>query len=136
MADTIPKEVKLEIVTGWKDETTWKVALFTSLDTTILTKSTYTECAALGTEVVGTGYTLGGATVAGRAVGYVDTDDTYIDVTDSSWGPNASFTAYYAVLYETTTNKIRVIKDFGANKPVTNGTFEIQWNSGGILKIS
>jgi len=96
MASTIPKEVKLEIVTRWlpATEPVWKVALFLSTSN-CLTQSDYSACT---NQSSGTNYTAGGATLINRTVGYVDTTNAAIDAEDTSWA-SASFTARYAVVY-------------------------------------
>lgn len=134
MASSIPKEVKNELIARLLPavETTWKVALFTSASN-CLTQSTYAACT---NEVAnGNGYTTGGATLAGRTSGYVDTNNVYLDATDSSWG-TSTFTARYAIAYETATGKIRGRYDFGGDKTVSSGTLSIIWNTGGLLKLS
>lgn len=134
MASSIPKEVKYAIAGGWlpASETTWKVALFTSASN-CLTQSTYAACT---NEVAnGNGYTTTGATLAGRTRGYVDTNNVYLDATDSAWS-SSSFTARYAIVYETGTDLIRGRYDFGGDKTVSSGTLTIIWNSGGLIKIS
>ena len=134
MASSIPKEVKNELIARLLPavETTWKVALFTSVSN-CLTQSTYAACT---NEVAnGNGYTTGGATLAGRTSGYVDTNNVYLDATDSSWG-TSTFTARYAIAYETATGKIRGRYDFGGDKTVSSGTLSIIWNTGGLLKLS
>ena len=137
MASTIPKEVKKAIIDGYLAETTWKVALFLSTSN-CLTQYLYSACT---NEVSssGTNYTTGGNTVTrkawGSGSGYVDTSNAYIDANDVSW-TNATLTARYAVVYETTTSKIRAIYDFATDKTVTAGTFTLVWNSGGLVKIS
>ena len=137
MASTIPKEVKKETIDGWLAEASWKVALFTSASD-CLTKSLYSACS---NEVsnVGTGYTTGGVTLTraawGAGSGYVDTTNANLDASDSSW-TTASFTARYAVVYNTSTSKIRFVYDFGTNQTVTAGTFTVIWNSGGLVKVS
>jgi hypothetical protein len=135
MASVIPKEVKNEIVTRWlpATETTWKVALLTNAFAYVT--GTHILYADLTNEVVGTGYTAGGATLAGRAIAYVDTTNANIDATDVQW-TTATFIARYAVVYETTGGKIRAIYDFGADKTVTGGTFTIQWSASGLMKVS
>jgi len=132
MASSIPKEVKNEVVTRWLPgtEPTWKIALFNT-GSNCLTQSTYAACT---NEVSGTGYTAGGATLAGRTSGYVDTNNVYLDATDPSW-TSSSFTAYYAIVYETATGKIRARIDFGGAKAVTTGTLTIILNSGGVIKV-
>lgn len=135
MASVIPKEVKLEIVTRWlaATEPTWKVALFTTNQ--CLSQSLYSSCTGQVSSS-GTGYTTGGATLADRAVGYDGTGlNAYIDATNTAW-TTATFTANYAVVYETSGSKIRAVFDFGGAKTVTNGTFTIIWNASGLIKIS
>jgi len=133
---TIPKQVKREIVDAWLPaaETTWKVAL---LDDTFVydhtTHVTYADVS--GDEIAGIGYTAGGATLAGRVVGYVDTDDTYIDATDTQWTTATFANVQYVVVYETSGGLIRVIYDLGTTHDVTAGTFTIQWNTGGLIKV-
>ena len=137
---SIPKEVKAEIINdpvkGWIAET-WKVALFTSASN-CLTKSLYSDCSG-EVSATGTGYVTGGAIVNKSAWGagsnYVDTTNAMIDATDTQWTA-VTFTARYAVVYNTVTSKIRCVKDFVSDKTVTGGTFIIQWNAGGIIKIS
>ncbi len=136
MASRIPKEVKLEIVTRWlpATEPTWKVALFLSTsncntDGVLLYSACTNEVASGG------GYTTAGETLTGRAVAYIETTNARIDADDTPW-TSATFTARYAVVYETATSKIRAVYDFLADKSVTGGTFTIQWNASGLCKIS
>ena len=134
MASSVPKEAKNELIARWLPavETEWKVALFLSTSN-CLTQSTYAACT---NEVAnGNGYTTGGAVLAARTSGYVDTNNVYLDATDSAWG-SSTFTARYAVVYETAAGKIRGRVDFGGDKPVSTGTLSILWNSGGIFKQS
>ena len=133
MASRIPKEVKREIVDEWVAETTWKVALFTSTsncnDNGI---STYAACT---NEVIGTGYTAGGATIAGRVAAYIDTTNTNIDATDVTWTTATIAGIWYAVVYETTGGLIRAVYDLGATYSVTNGQFTLSWNASGLFKV-
>src|SRR3954463_4389233 len=72
----------------------YKIALFTSAAT--LSKSTTAYAAT--NEVSGTGYTAGGATLAGFAVS-LDTDTAILDwTTDPTW-PTSTFTARGALIY-------------------------------------
>ena len=136
MANVFPKQVKKEIVDNWIAEATWKVALLDNgfvYDHT--TDDLYTDVTA-DELASGNGYTTGGATLAGRAGGYVDTYDYYLDATDTSWA-SATFTnVRYIVVYETVANKIRFIFDLGANYSCTNSTFTIIWASGGLIKLT
>lgn len=86
-------------------------------------------------EISGTGYTAGGATLAGKAVTQAAT--TKFDATDTAW-TTATFTAYHAVLYDDTiaTDDLICSIDFGAAKTVTAGTFTIQWHVDGIITLA
>lgn len=84
-------------------------------------------------EISGTGYTAGGATLAGKAV--TQGAPTKWDASDVSW-TSATISAYHAVLYDTTaTSNLIASIDFGGVASVTSGTFEIQWNASGIITL-
>lgn len=132
MASVIPKEVKREVIDGYVAEQ-WKVCLLTNSFTYVDgTHVLYTD---LTNEVTGAGYTAGGAVVGGKVANYVDTVNCMVDADDTAW-PASTFTARYAVVYNIVSGKIRCIIDLGADYSVTSGTFTIQWNIGGIIKIS
>lgn len=132
MASTIPKEVKKEIVDAWIAEITWKVALFIST-LNRLTQNLYSGCT---NEVSGTGYTAGGTVLAGRNGAYVDTTNQRIDATDTAWTTATFSDVQFLVVYETTGSKIRAIYDLGTTYAVTSGTFTVQWNNAGLIKVS
>ena len=82
----------------------------------------------------GSGYTTGGATLAGQAV--TEAATTAWDGTDTAW-TSATFSAYYAVIYDTTnTNSLIASIDFGGVQTVSSGTFTIQWHSNGIITLA
>ena len=83
-------------------------------------------------EITGTGYSAGGAALAGKAVTQAAT--TKFDADDLAWAA-ATFTAYYAVIYDDTlaNDDLMFCIDFGGAKTVTGSTFTIQWNVNGIL---
>jgi len=89
----------------------------------------------------GSGYTTGGATLSGKSVTQGTASGGNLckwDATDTEW-TSASFTAYYAVIYdETATSNLILSIDFGAPAGLTvvNGTFKIVWNTVGILALS
>jgi len=137
MASVIPKEVKKETVDLWLLET-WKVCLLTHDFTYVTTTHVFYED--LTFEVPnGNGYVTGGATVSRSPwdvdSGYTGTD-AKIDAADTSWSGATFATVRFAVVYETTGKKIRAIYEFDGDKSVTSGTFTIQWNAGGLIKIS
>lgn len=80
------------------------------------------------------GYTQQDKELAGMAV--TQAAATKWDGTDVEW-TSATFTAYFAVLYdETAANDLILCIDFGGAKVVTDGTFKIQWHEDGILTLS
>jgi hypothetical protein len=85
-----------------------------------------------GDEISGTGYTAGGATMAGLTVGTTGTT-AYWDATDVSWS-SATFTARYAVVYDTSdSDRLICLLDFTANRSVVAGSLTIQWSTSGII---
>jgi len=87
----------------------------------------------------GNGYTTGGATLAGSAITQGILSDgsvTRWTATDTAW-TTATFTAYYAVIYDSTaTDNLILSIDFGPlGVTVANGTLTIDWNAGGILTL-
>jgi hypothetical protein len=105
---------------------TFKIALYTAASTIGPTTTVYTTTA----EVVGTGYTAGGNTLvistsptSGNNTASVPT--AFVSFSNTSW-TSASFTARGALIYNSTEgNKSVAVLDFGADKTVTNDTFQI-----------
>lgn len=87
-------------------------------------------------EITGTGYTAGGATLAGSAVTQDDTGDlAKWDATDVEW-PTSSITARYAIIYNTSNSDAVVcVFDFGTDQTSTNGLFALRWNASGIMTL-
>jgi hypothetical protein len=91
-------------------------------------------------EVSGTGYTAGGATLANKAVTQDNTDNEgVLDADDVSW-TSSTITARGAILYKDTgtpaTSPMICYFDFASDKSSTNGTFQIQWNTEGIINLT
>ena len=140
MANVIPKEVKKEQIDGYIAET-WKAVLLDNTFTYVTgTYITYADLLASGTEIVGTGYTAAGAAVTksawGAGSGYTGTTNAMLDATDVAWTTATFAAARFVAVYETTGGLIRAIYDFGADKSVTTGTFTVEWNASGLIKIS
>lgn len=79
-------------------------------------------------------------TLTGNTVTYdTGTNETRLDANDASW-TSASFTAALAVVYRSTgtasTSRLLGWVDFGGNQTVTAGTFTIQWDATGVLKVT
>lgn len=90
-------------------------------------------------EVVGTGYTAGGATLASKTINYTAaTNIIALDAADVTWAAS-TITARYAVIYDDSpaSNKpLLAYVDFGADQSSNNGNFTITWDANGILKIT
>ena len=91
------------------------------------------------TEITGTGYTAGGATLASKTIGYTaGTNVIKLDAADLAW-TTATITARYVIIYDDTpaSNKpVLGYVDFGENRSSTAGTFTIAWNTSGIATIT
>ena len=107
---------------------TFKIALYTAnadlnADTTIYTTSNEVSSS-------GTGYTTGGNTLVISVSPTSSTNQSavptaFISFSNTSWA-SASFTARCALIYNVTQgNKSIAVLDFGADKTVTNDTFQI-----------
>lgn len=105
---------------------TFKIALYTGASNIGPGTTAYTTT----NEVVGTGYTAGGNTLtistsptASNNTSQVPT--AFISFANTSW-TGASFTCRGALIYNATQgNKSVAVLDFGADKTVTNDTFQI-----------
>lgn len=92
-------------------------------------------------EVVGTGYTAGGATLSTPTVTYTaGTNVLKLDGADVSWA-SSTITARYAVIYDSTpgtaaTNPLIAYVDFGADVTSSGGTFSITWDAAGIATVT
>jgi predicted amino acid dehydrogenase len=103
------------------------------LDTDVIKIALYTSAATLGdsttaytatNEVVGTGYTAGGNTLAGATVSLTGTT-AFVDFSDTTWS-NATITARGALIYNSSkSNKAIAVLDFGADKTSTAGDFTV-----------
>jgi hypothetical protein len=110
---------------------TIKVALYDGSHAFTATDTTYTTTNELATAG---GYTQGGATLGSQAVTAGAT--TKWDGADVAW-TTATFTAYHAVIYDSTVSNALVCSiDFGGAKTVAAGTFTISWNAAGIMTLA
>lgn len=119
------------------DTDTIKVALLTSAYTP--NQDAHDFFNDITNEVVGTGYTAGGATLAGASITYTGGTNTLkLDGNDVSW-PASTITARYAVIYKSTgtasTSPLIALVDFGADVVSTAGAFSIVWDAAGIATV-
>jgi hypothetical protein len=105
------------------------------LDTDVIKLALYTSAATLSAattvystsdEVVGTGYTAGGNTLAGATVSLTGTT-AFVDFTDTTWS-TATITARGALIYNSSkSDKAIAVLDFGSDKTSTAGDFAVQF---------
>lgn len=96
---------------------TFKIALYDSTADLGPSTTVYTTTG----EVSGTGYTAGGATLAGVAL-TTSQGVSMVDWTDPAWA-GASFTARAAMIYNATNaNRAVIILDFGSNRVFTSAS--------------
>ncbi len=113
---------KSEILTGTHVAAdVYKIALYPSTASLSAATAAYSSTG----EVTGTGYTAGGATLAGFTV-TTDTGTAVLDfTTDPTWS-SSTITARGALIYNSTkANKAVAVVDFGADITSTNGTFTV-----------
>lgn len=100
---------------------TMKIALYTSTATLDATTTAYSTT----NEVVGTGYTAGGNTLAGAAISSAS-GTAWITFGDSSW-TTSTITARGALIYDSSVSNAAIaVLDFGSDKTSTAGTFTVQ----------
>jgi hypothetical protein len=139
MADLVFNSYKADLLNGAiaHASATIKCALVTSSYTP--NRDTHDFFNDVTNEVVGTGYTAGGAALANKTVTIDNTDDEGVfDADDTSWA-TSTITARGAVIYKDTgtpsTSPLMCYFDFGADKSSSGGTFQITWHSEGIINI-
>jgi len=95
-------------------------------------QDTHTAWADITNEVVGTGYTAGGATLANVAITYTaGTNVIKLDADDVTWS-TATITARYAIIYDSTKDSLIGYIDFGGDVTSTGGDFTITFHANGI----
>jgi hypothetical protein len=118
------------------DTDTIRVLLVTAAYTP--NRATHTKRSDITNEVVGTGYTAGGAALANKTVTADTTNHRGVfDADDASWAAS-TITARAAVLYKarggaSSSDELIGYVDFGANVVSTAGNFLITWSVDGIL---
>jgi hypothetical protein len=121
------------------DTDTIKVMLCTSAYTP--NQDTHVYLSDVTSEVTGTGYTAGGATLASKTITYTGaTNVTALDAADVTWA-SSTITARYAVIYDdspatTATKPLLGYVDFGVDQSSSNGNFTITWDAAGLFTIT
>jgi len=91
-------------------------------------------------EVVGAGYTAGGATLSTQTYTHDTTDDESVfDGADTTWAAS-TLTARGAIVYKSTgtdsTSPLIGFIDFATDRISDGGTFQITWAAEGIFNIN
>ena len=141
MADVIYNAFKKKIADGSidLDTDTIKVMLVTSAYTPDQDVHDFRDD--VTNEVVGTGYTAGGATLANKTMTQDNTNNRGVfDADDTTWS-SSTITARGAVLYKSrggaaSADELICYIDFGSDKSSSASTFTIQWHADGILTLS
>lgn len=110
-----------------------RVALMDNVHAFTATHNTWSQVSA--NEIAGTGYTANGELIANQTV--TQAASAKFDGDDNAW-TTATFSAYFAVLYDDTLAGDDLICsfDFGGVRTVTTGTFTIQWHANGIITMA
>ena len=115
------------------DDDIFKVGLLDSNHTFTHTNATWANVCA--NQITGaTCYAPGGISLTG-VTWVTSCEHVKFDACDAIW-TGATFTANHAVIYHQTSSTLVCSVDFSGDQTVTAGTFTIQWNSSGILRVS
>lgn len=122
---------KQEILEGVHSTSdTYKLALYTSAATLGASTTAYSAT----NEASGTGYTAGGATLAGLSIG-LSGSTAYLTFTDPSWA-NSTITARGCLIYNASkSNKAVAAFDFGQDVASTNGLFTVDLPAAGASSL-
>lgn len=116
---------KVELLRGVHNFTThtFKLALYTDAATLSAATTAYSTTG----EVVGAGYTAGGATLTASTPSS-DGTVALVDFSDVSWA-SATLTARGGVIYNSSVagNPAVAVLDFGADRVAANNTFTVQF---------
>ena len=134
----IPKFVKNEITTAWKNESL-KLMLLKNTFTPNAGTQQYVSGVSASEIAATTGYAAGGVAIAGNA-STAHGNNYFLTASPVVIGTGASLNYRYGVVYVNSgnpaTSKIRAIIDFETDQIVSNGTSTITWNALGIIYVS
>jgi protoporphyrinogen oxidase len=137
MANVIYNNLKTDLLNGGidLDTDTIKVMLVTSSYTP---SASHNFRSSVTNEVSGTGYSAGGEVLANATVSDV-AGVGVLDGDDVTWS-NSTITARGAVIYKDTgnasTDNLIGYVDFVSDQTSSDGSFTIQWNASGIIRLS
>lgn len=131
ITQAICNSYKQEILSGVHTSAhVYKIALYTSTATMDASTTVY----ATTNEITGTGYSAGGATLAGFTTA-LTSSTANLTWSDPSWA-SATFTARGALIYNSSvSNKAVMVIDFGSDITATAGTFTVDLPPSGATAL-
>jgi hypothetical protein len=128
---TMTNSYKQDILSGTQASAdTYKIALYTSTATLDASTTAYSST----NEVVGTGYTAGGATLSGFTTG-LSGSTAYLTFTNPTW-TTSTITARGCLIYNSSkSNKSVASYDFGSDITSTAGTFTVNFPAAGATGL-
>ncbi len=121
------------------DSDTIKCALFTSAHAPDQDADRYYDGSHGMTEVTGTGYSAGGATLTNPSLAYDGATNVFKLAADDAVWATATITARYAVVYDATPSSNKPLisfVDFGEDVSSSNGEFKVDFPAAGIATIT
>lgn len=140
MASALYNSVKVEIARGNIDLQVDDIKVMLVTSTYVQDIDLHNFRDDITNEVVGTGYVLGGQSLAGLAVAQDNVNDrATVDATDNQWA-GSTITARGAVLYKNVgtpgTDPLIGYLDFGGDIVSDNGNFDINWDAIGWMTLT
>lgn len=128
---TMTNSYKQDILSGTQASgDTYKIALYTSTATLDASTTAYSST----NEVIGTGYTAGGATLSGFTTG-LSGSTAYLTFTNPTWS-TSTITARGCLIYNSSkSNKSVAAYDFGGDVTSTAGTFTVNFPAAGATGL-
>ena len=140
MANLIYNSFKRDQMNGSIDLDTDTIKMMLVTSTYSPNQDTHTKRSDVTNEVVGTGYTAGGVTLANKTVTVDNTGNTGVFDADDVTISTATITARGCVLYKSrggaaSADEIIAYLDFGSDITSTAGNFVITFSASGILTL-
>ena len=141
MANVIYNSFKRDIQNGSIDLDTDDIKVMLVTNAYVPDIDTHTKASDITNEVVGTGYTAGGVSLATKAVTADNTNDLgKFDADDVTWA-TSTITARGAVIYKSrggasSADELVAYLDFVSDKVSTAGNFNLIFNANGILTLT
>jgi len=141
MANVIYNSFKRDIQNGSIDLDTDDIKVMLVTSSYVPDIDAHTKASDITNEVVGTGYTAGGVSLATKAVTADNTNDLgKFDADDVTWA-TSTITARGAVIYKSrggasSADELVAYLDFVSDKVSTAGNFNLIFNANGILTLT